>query len=290
MPDMRQLLQVAGTDKMFALRGKSPGWRRDFTITELLIVTAVICILLALLMPSLQNALGAARQTDCANRLKQIMMAENQYAGDWNGFVCLSKPRPGYNPTGGLGSMWDPWDYPLCGPDLEKDASGNYTASSQMFYNNYKYSRYLGDGAIRSCPSVKSAYDRSVAAWNKYGGNITHEIFDAAGNSNGGIPAQQGASYGNILTRANRLNGKHIIVADTCTLSQSQIKGDDDQWYFFTLYNPVSWQKGAIFLRHASFANSSFIDGHVEAAGVNRLADCNVPYIITPEKVIVKIK
>jgi len=64
---------------------------RGFTLIEMLVVIAIICILASMLSPALQNALKVTRGMVCANNQKQLLLAHFQYANENCSFIPFGK-------------------------------------------------------------------------------------------------------------------------------------------------------------------------------------------------------
>lgn len=78
--------------------------QRGFTLIELLIAVGIIAILMALLLPAVQQSREASRRISCRNKLHQIGLAMQNYHSEFKlfppGGVHLSTAEPGTIPTG----------------------------------------------------------------------------------------------------------------------------------------------------------------------------------------------
>ncbi len=136
--------------------------RRGFTLIELLVVIAIIAILAAILFPVFAQARESARKASCSSNLKQIGLAFQMYAGEYE----ETFPWGASNATTPT-STW----YDLVEPYVKVGASGfGFTGGVQRpFYicptfSNNAVPMQPGDPAAPSYPAAQVTPAMSYAA------------------------------------------------------------------------------------------------------------------------------
>ncbi len=108
------------------LTGRRPGTVRGFTLIELLVVVAIIALLIAMLLPSLNRARAQARTTQCATRIYQLCLAVLMYADDYGETLPF------------LGRGWEDADDPGQDPRVwPKFAGATTTVGDWKRYENW---------------------------------------------------------------------------------------------------------------------------------------------------------
>src|SRR5262245_7471887 len=173
------LIQIQGrvaTMPYLLRRSRRP---RGFTLIELLVVIAIIAILAAILFPVFAQARASARKTACLSNMKQLGLALQQYATDYEGYM-----PPSQLPPTGDNVSWPTMCYPyvknegvfvcpdgepnLTGKDLGNGVSGSYVGITRTDANPNRFNLH-GDGSTIPLGLVnRLSYGRNLIPTNAW--------------------------------------------------------------------------------------------------------------------------
>ncbi len=110
--------------------------RSAFSVTELLIVCAIVCILAALLFPIFGRTKEQAKQTACMSNLHQVFVAMKLYQNDFDAYPFSPDPvvlSPLYLKSGLL----------RCGDQRLKNVKNDYVMSGTRLKTYHYYNEFL---------------------------------------------------------------------------------------------------------------------------------------------------
>lgn len=246
-----------------------------FTILELLVSIAIIGILVALILPAVQQARSAAHNTSCRSRLRQFAIAIHNYAGIYNGSLIpfridnqaeIDFWTEGTGVRGKTKFWFGTVDWTETDPEKQLDFKDSFL--SKFMETNYR---------VFQCPLLEASevdrvrFDRMTSgyAYNaRYLGPGT--AYDWSQWPNVTI-AQQAMTY-----RLDDVKEKSytIVFADSAFVLHTSPLELRENWFL----DPPSEKNPNVHFRHSGGANIVFLDGHVETRAYKFKAPTNADW------------
>ncbi len=208
--------------------------RTGFTLVELLVVISIIAVLTAILLPGVAMVRDAAKSMRCRANLRQIALAYEGYAQDWEQY-------PDYQTTDGL--YWQTRLEPYL------DAEGATITAATA-----KAALVAAQGVLRSCPAFK------------YSTNYAAALADSRtiGYGSTSRPWRETPTFAFFGPNQNAPGNYRVMRPESITLSSARILiGDSGYRFVDSDTMPTAWWDDRS--RHRGRANAAMFDGHVES-------------------------
>jgi prepilin-type N-terminal cleavage/methylation domain-containing protein/prepilin-type processing-associated H-X9-DG protein len=232
------------------------GFSGGFTLVELLVVIGIIAVLIAILLPTLNNARRQAKAVQCMSNMRQLGLALQLFTGDTKGYVPLAWGN------GGPSMAWD-------GSTWVRDNAVDWGYRDPMWGWDYVLAGKLKlNKAAFLCPEDETGILRGE--WNDTYSNLPDK--PTADN----LPASYRYNISNTIITTNT-KGQQVWTAPKLT----QIKGTTailiaeglpSTYHHVATFDPVALghvskadPSQMMPKRHRGVANYVFADGHVEA-------------------------
>jgi prepilin-type processing-associated H-X9-DG protein/prepilin-type N-terminal cleavage/methylation domain-containing protein len=214
------------------------GAAHGFTVVELLVVLAILCVLITMIFAGLHTARERGDAAQCAANLRQLALANVTYAAEHDGqYVAAQEPTNTIRWHGARHGVKDKFD-PTRGP----------------------LAPYLGrDGKVKMCPALREALTGGETFEDGTGGYGYNAIYV------GGTPADRyTAARISHVPRASRT----VMFTDTAFPKENGLQeyAYCEPWEWVDVLGRLRGRLSpSVHFRHGDHANVAWCDGHVTA-------------------------
>lgn len=226
--------------------------RKAFTLVELLVVIAIISVLAGMLLPALENAIGASRSISCVNNLKQLNTAFGFYIDDNDGWQVVT-PNPASSywslPAGFRTGVYGSWQWRMCAyADVIWSGSVKIPESGPLVFlcPSAELGAYVGVATLSTDPQNNLCYGYNRKLWD------LNDSYTPEKCTNLKYPSST------LLLGDLWDNNRHTGVRTEATVNNYP---SISHWY--TPFLAVLPENNTWAWRHNEMLNMLFFDGHV---------------------------
>jgi len=206
-----------------------------FTLIELLVVVAIIAILAGMLLPALANARERAKGISCTGNIKQLGVALNNYAGDFNDHFVPAEPDAFGNLVrwhGARTSSSDPFD-------CTKGPLSPYFGSSKN---------------VKECPGIDQLFDKTgfESGSGGYGYNYAY-IGSAIAASGWSVTSLTSTPKISMVRKPSQI----VAFSDTAYYNNGKMIE------YSVIEYAAGYMSPTMHFRHHDRASVAWVDGHV---------------------------